>query len=217
MATPAATSVTDSKTPEGLSAKFARWTALYAAFLFLAGWGYLRNYFHVYGIDLGWLEVGANETIAQGFSTLFGSGVWLSAVYLLIVVLSLLTEMFTRRYNKFVNCTVVLCLIVLFPITYQLARNAGIDQANIDRGERTGLPSLTFTSGTCNYRGKLVFIKGESFYVYSLAYLTKPASKPESCPFDLTGVTLDVPQLWVVRASDVKDVRIVHYLKEAKR
>src|ERR1700682_1667142 len=92
-----ASSVVASTDKESLSSKFPRWTALYAAFLFLAGWSYLRNYFRVFGIDVGWLELGVNETVAQGFSTLFGSGIWLSAAYLVIVLLSLLFEVFSSR------------------------------------------------------------------------------------------------------------------------
>jgi len=79
---------------EGLSAKFGHWTALYAAYLFLAGWAYLRHYFEVFGVDTGWLDIGLSDTIAQGFSVLFGRGWPLSLVYLVIFLLSLALEVF---------------------------------------------------------------------------------------------------------------------------
>jgi hypothetical protein len=200
---------------EGLSARFAPWMALYGAFLFLAGWGYLKNYFIVYGINSGWLDFGFNDTVVHGFTVLFGSGVLLSIVYLIIFLLSLFAEVFYSNRSRIVDAVLVSCLVILFPITYKVARTAGISQANIDRGEKTGLPTVAFTAGACDYKGKLVYIKGESFYVYDLAYLPAPA-KSVTCPIDLSGISSEVPLLWLIRAADLKNVRVVHFQKEAK-
>ncbi|HVI08857.1 MAG TPA: hypothetical protein VND65_11250 [Candidatus Binatia bacterium] len=200
--------------PQGLSDKFAHWMALYAAYLFLAGWGYLRNFFWVFGVDAGWLDLGVNDTIAQGFSVLFGTGWLLSAVYLLVFFLSLATEVWWSTHGKKLDTFVAVVLVLLFPVTFWVARCAGIAQANKDRSDKTSLPTITFTSSKCSYRGKVVYIKSEALYVFDLAYLEVP-QKPDECRFDLSGVSAAVPQLWLMRAPDMSDVRVVHYAKEA--
>lgn len=216
---------------EGLSTKFGHWTALYAAYLFLAGWAYLRHYFEVFGVDTGWLDFGLNDTIAQGFSVLFGTGWPLSLIYLVIFILSLALEVFWVNNSRKVNAGAACFLVLLFPVTFWVARCAGVKQANTDRGDKTSLPTITFAAGSCGYRGKAVYVKGESLYIYNLAYLgmdigsTKavpkstnpPPVKPIACPFDLgESSEVKVPELWLMRSGDLKDVRIVHYEKEAK-
>jgi hypothetical protein len=200
---------------EGLSAKFGHWTALYAAYLFLAGWAYLRYHFGVFGVDTGWLDLGLNDTIAQGFSVLFGRGWPLSLVYLIIFLLSLALEVFWVNGSRKANACVACALVLFFPVTFWVARCAGISQANRDRGDKTSLPTITFAAGPCGYRGKVVYVKGESLYIYDLAYLEEPG-KSVVCPFNLKDVSPVVPQLWLVRSVDLKDVRVVHYEKEAK-
>jgi hypothetical protein len=105
---------------------------------------------------------------------------------------------------------VSLVLVVFFPVTYCVARYAGVDQASTDRGSRSTLATLAFTAGSCDYEGKLVYVKGDSLYVHQLKYLPS-STKSASCPFDPIGSDNDVPQLWLVRLSDIKDARIIHY------
>jgi hypothetical protein len=166
------------------------------------------------------LDLGFNDTIAQGFSVLFGTGWLLSVVYLIVFLLSLGIDAFGAKYSGKVNALVACLLVLLFPVTFWAAGYAGVKQANADRGEKTSLPTITFAAGPCSYRGKVVYVKGESLYIYDLAYLVEPGKSAKgqslSCPFDLTGASPDVPQLWLVRSGDLKDVRVVHYKKEAK-
>jgi hypothetical protein len=200
---------------DGLATKLGHWTALYAAYLFLAGWAYLRSYFGVFGIDTGWLDLGLNDTVAHGFTVLFGTGAALSFVYLTILLLSFGIEVFFVKRGRGVDLGVVFCLVAIFPVTFWLARAAGINQARIDRGDKTSLPTIDFVAGACTYKGKLVYVKGEAFYVHEMTYLVQPKG-PESCPFNLDGVSPTVPQLWLVRSGDLKDVRVIHYAKETK-
>jgi len=199
---------------EGLSAKFGRWMAVYAAYLFLAGWGYLTEYFAVFGVKRGSVEFGFEDTIAEGFSLLFGRGAWwLSLVYVLILVLAVLIEVVWKKPGRMVDAGVILCLVLFFPLTYLIATRAGTNQAVADRGPRTTLPTIAFTAPPCDYRGKLVLIKGELLYIYDLQYLRKAAG----CPFDLPEpATSSVPQLWLVRHADLKDTRVIHYGKGAQ-
>jgi hypothetical protein len=188
--------------------------ALYAVYLFLAGWAYLRYYFRVFGIDTGWLGVGFNDTVADGFSVLFGPGVYLSLIYLVVFLATVVVDLWTKL-KRSAQTIVAILLVMLFPMTFYAARRAGIEQANIDRGDRTSLPTIAFTAGGCDYRGKLVYIQSESLYLYNLTYSVNPP-KNASCPFDLAGTTPAVPMLWIVRLSDLKDVTVLHYQKEAK-
>jgi hypothetical protein len=219
---------------EGLSTKFGHWTALYAAYLFLAGWSYLKYYFGVFGVNTGWLDFGFNDTIAEGFSVLFGAGALLSVVYLSIFLLALFLEVFGKTRSRSADALVPLCLVLLFPVAYGVARHAGIRQANTDRGDNTSLPTIAFTAGSCDYRGKLVYIKSDLLYIYNLAYQPSMAkltssdssgaalpkaglrSSPGKCPFDLADVSPLVPQLWLARSGDLKEVKVIHYAKEAK-
>jgi hypothetical protein len=168
----------------------------------------------VFGIDTGWLDLGFNDTIAQGFSVLFGKGALLSVVYLSIFLLTLLLEVSGKKRSRIASALMLLCLVLLFPIAYGVARHAGTRQANTDRGDSTSLPTIAFTAGSCDYRGKLVYLKGDLFYIYNLAY--QPGSGKPTCPFDLKGVSPLVPQLWLARSGDLKEVKVIHYLKETK-
>lgn len=207
--------IVSTSTNESLSSKFAHWTALYAAYLFLAGWAYLRYYFAVFGVNAGWLDLGFNDTVAEGFTVLFGAGKCLSIVYLFIFIVSLVLEVFCVKQSRKINAVVASILVLLFPVIFEIARYAGISQANKDRGDKTSLPTITFVADQCSYRGKVVYLKAEAFYIFRLEYLVEP-KKTVVCPFDLTGVSPDVPQLWLVRSSDLKDVRVIHYQKETK-
>jgi hypothetical protein len=200
---------------EGLATKFGHWTAVYGAYLFLAGWSYLKFYFRVFGVDTSWLDLGFNETIARGFSVLFGTGAYLSIIYLVVFVVSVCVEVFSKSRNRFLETAIPLFLVTLFPATYFVARLAGIEQANSDRGNQTSLPTLTFAAAACDYGGKLVYVKGELFYIYNLAYLSASQSSAP-CPFDVTNASQTVPQVWIVRSQELKDIRLVHYQKEAK-
>ena len=194
--------------------------ALYAVYLFLAGWSYLRHYFERFGINNGWLDFGFNETVAQGFTVLFVAKIKLSIIYLLVVLISLLVEVILGRPNRILNTIVACLLIAFFPLVYTFAGEAGSTQADVDRGGDTHLPTLDFTAGSCSYIGKLVYVKGDLVYVHNLQLLSssnapKPQARPETrsqaCPFDLEGASSEVPQLWLIRSADIKDARIIHY------
>ncbi len=203
---------------KAFSEKLAHWIALYAAYLFLAGWTYIDYYFGVFGINSRWLELGLNDTIARGFTVLFSSGAWLSFIYVCVLVVSLVVEIFLTKNSRAISALASIALVLLFIPTYCVARKAGIEQANTDRSAKTTLPTITFMQKLCAYRGKLVYVKTDLFYIYNLANLSGGSSpdKTHPCPIDIDGGSTSVPQLWLVRASDLADMRIVQYEKEAK-
>ncbi len=171
---------------------------LYATYLFLAGWSYFKFYFTAFGIDSGWLDLGFNDTVAKGFSVLFGPAVGLSIVYGIALLTSVIIDIVSTRRRRFGEMFAAVVLVGLFPAIYWLARNAGINHANVDRGEYTSLPTVCFTAGTCDYRGKMLYLKGGLLYVYHLVYARIPA-KDSSCPIDVSEPSESVPQLSLVR------------------
>jgi hypothetical protein len=146
---------------------------------------------------------------------LFGKGWELSLVYIVIFILFLVIEVLLPVRSRKIDAAFTCVLVLFFPVTFWVARCAGVSQANKDRGEKTSLPTVTFTADACGYGGKVVYVKGDSLYVYNLAYFGEPA-KPATCPFVVGSQPSIVPQLWLLRSGDLKDVRVVHYEKEAK-
>ena len=199
---------------EGLASKLGHWSAVYAAYLFLAGWSYIKFYFHVFGIDSNWLELGLNDTIAEGFSVLFGAGYYLSMIYLFVFLVSVGVEVYAKP-RRWLETAVALALVFLFPATFFTARRAGIQQADNDRGKRTSLPTVTFSVSSCDYKGKLVYLKGELLFIYRVSYLTVPENAA-SCSIDVTQTSEEVPQVWIARSGELKDMRVTHYQEEAK-
>ena len=53
----------DQQKSESIATRFEYWFAIYAVYLFLAGWTYLDYYFAVFGASVGWLEFGLNDTL----------------------------------------------------------------------------------------------------------------------------------------------------------
>jgi hypothetical protein len=71
---------------------------------------------------------------------------------------------------------------------------------------RSYIRSATRIAGTATtekIRGKVVYVKAEALYIFDLAYLGEPG-KGVLCPFDLAGASPDVPQLWLMRSSDLR-------------
>ena len=230
--------MTEPAKSESIATRFEYWFAIYAVYLFLAGWTYLDYYFAVFGASAGRLEFRANDTMARGFTVLFGTGVWMSVVYLAVLLVSLLVEIFLTSKGRLVSTVATLVLVIMFIPTYCIARRAGIRQANIDRGATTMLPTVTFADKGCTYRGDLLYAKAELLYVHNLVNVpdvtagdsmnsgatrgsvqarTKLNTKPiPKCPIDVGESSGMIPQLWLVRLDGLEDVRIVHYQKEVR-
>lgn len=210
---------------ESIAGKFGHWFAIYGAYLFLAGWSYLDYYFKVFGIDSRFLDIGFNDIVATGFAVLFGTGKWLSLIYLGILTVSLVMEIFIEEKSRARDMAAATLLVFLFIPTYLSSREAGREQANTDRGKGTKLATIEFNEKACSYRGKLLYVKGELLYVHDLKDITGDDAKKktesqklrkERCPIELDSEPSPVPQLWLVRASDLSDVRVIHFEQEAK-
>jgi hypothetical protein len=198
----------------GLAARFAHWLALYGAYLFVAGWTYLDHYFRVFGISPRWLELGVDDTVARGFAVLFGAGEALTWIYLTALAIAILIEYFFPARSRSINTAAAIALVLLFVPTYLVSRRAGISAANIDRSDKTTLPTVTFAQQSCSYMGKLVYLRNDTLFVSTLQQ-TGPASTGP-CPIDRPADAGGVPQLWLLRSTDLQDVRVIHYDREAK-
>jgi hypothetical protein len=213
----------DQSKTDSLVGKFGAWLGVYGIYLFLAGWTYLDYYFAVFGINAKWLEFGLNDVIARGFTVLFDAGAWLSIVYLVVFGLSLIVEAFKKDSGVSYVVATILLAAGLIP-TYSIAKSAGISRATTDRGDKTTLATVIFTEKHCAYRGKLLYVKGETLFVYDLVAIADETARAKesdrACPIQIEKPDKSnqpsVPQLWMIRASDLEDVRIDHYDKEPK-
>ena len=209
---------TESSKAETLAGRLGPWLGIYVAYLFFAGWTYLDFYFAVYGINAQWLDLGVNDVIARGFVVLFDGGIWLSSVYLLILLLSLIADVLGMS-NRLLNVILVFLLAIGFIPTYFIAKNAGVASANIDRSGQTHLASITFSDGGCVYRGDLVYLKGDALYVNDLKLVSSSDHSPSTghaCHIQVVAETSEIPQLRLIRLTEIQDVRVVHYSREVR-
>jgi hypothetical protein len=198
----------------GLAARFAHWMALYAAYLFVAGWTYLDHYFRVFGISPRWLELGVDDTVTRGFAVLFGAGQALTWIYLTALAIAILVEYFFPARSRPINTAAAIALVLLFVPTYLVSRRAGISAANTDRSDKTTLPTVTFAQQQCSYKGKLVYLRNDTLFVSTLQQIEPSSTGP--CPIAPPAGMGGVPQLWLLRSTDLQDVRVTHYDKEAR-
>ena len=146
---------------EGIASKLGAWIVIYGIYLFLAGWTYLDYYFAIFGINAKWLKFELNDVIARGFTVLFDAGAWLSIVYVIVLGISLIVEIFKKKSGSGYAVVAIGLVIGFFP-TYCISKHAGMESAKKDRGPTSTLATITFTQKGCTYRGKLVYINGET-------------------------------------------------------
>jgi hypothetical protein len=188
-----------------LAERLGGWLTIYVAYLFVAGWTYSQAYFSEFYITPTALEFGLTETLVRGFTALFsGTGKWLSGVYLVILVVSQVADSIEWK-KQFVNFLFVLLIALMFIPLYWIAGRAGRQQAHIDQGENTTLPPITFSIDKCDYLGSLLYLKGNTLFVYRLRLL--PKKNVQGCL-----VTAEPPrgiiQSWVLQLENLQDVRI---------
>ncbi len=202
---------------DGIAGKFGAWIAVYAIYLILADWTYLDSYFAVFGINAKSLEFGLDDVLARAFTVLIDAGFLLSIVYLAVFGVSVIVEAFKKDSGISYVITAILIVAGFVP-TYYIAKSAGRDRANTDRGDRTKLAHLSFIEKGCSYHGKLVYLKGDTLYVYNLRPFPDNRAPGPNCPIALPDKEHQstIPQIWIIRNSELEDVRIDQYAKEAQ-
>ena len=135
----------------------------YVVYIFLSGWAFDDYYFRSFGLDPKFLDRNFHDTLVKGFTIIFaGSGVWIPYALLL---LPLLVKNFPRRPFLRLLSTVALALMLLVTV-YLLSRSAGERTARTDKGDKSTLPDITFAIGKQQLVGKLLYIRGDSYFIH---------------------------------------------------
>ena len=131
---------------EGLMAKLAQLSALYAVYLFISGWTFFDYYYREFAIDPRWLDLPLQEILMKGFTILFTGGWWLWPIYLFMIVGTLIVdEIPAIRRRARARPLVAAILFVALIGVYFASRAAGSGQAQVDKGDSSRLPLMTFS------------------------------------------------------------------------
>ncbi len=153
-----------------------------------------------FGVNPRWLDIDVHDSLTKGFTILFGGGgaEYLWVVYLMMAIAPVAVEALgmlkdypkVRRGLEFV---LVVLLAALLPVTYLISRKAGMNRANLDRGNGSTLPTINFTAkgGPCT--GQLLFLKNGMYYIHNAQGQNKPT----------------VQEVSIFRAEDVRDVTLI--------
>jgi hypothetical protein len=188
----------------GLISTASKLLALYAVYVFISGWSFLDYYYRYYGVDTRWLDLTTYDILIKGFTVLFTGGWPLWPLYILLIALPLIAERkVPNRIWSVLAITVVLLLILLG--VYLVSRAAGERMAQIDKSDKTTLPSVIFRSKITRlqYHGKLLGFRSGTYFIHGLALV--PGQ--QSAPLDVSETPLAL-ELSMLRSEDISDVTI---------
>jgi len=172
---------------------------LYLVYVFLSGWTFLDYYFRDFGVNPRWLDLSFYDTLVKGFTILYTGGKLLWLVYLAALVLPVAVDGSLKgrhwALSKLLPAVVLFALI--FPV-YYISQEAGISQARVDKGDRSRLPPVNFTVRGQDYHGKLLLLRGGTYFIHKVAKIRE----------DATGANLQVS---VYRAEELSNVMVTGY------
>lgn len=181
----------------GLISTASKLVGLYVIYVFLSGWAFNDYYFRFFGIDPRFLDVSFYDTVLKGFVVLFTGAKWLWAVYALLLVLPIVLDSALRRWP--VTRTLLLATIMvaaLIPI-YIVSRSAGESKARTDKGDHSSLPGITFSVQKRRYVGKLLYLKGDTYFIDRV----RPLGEEGQMNLKLS----------VYKAADLSDVKVIEH------
>ena len=169
---------------------------LYVVCIFLSGWAFDDYYFRLFGLDPRFLDLGFHDTLVKGFTIIFAGASWLTVPYGALLLVTLFLSLIRwPPWVKFLFMAVLFTALLLS--VYLISRSAGERAARIDKGDHSTLPDITFSLGKRALIGKLLFVKGDAYFVHRLRHLG-----------DESGGEL---QLSVCKASEIQDVEITEH------
>jgi hypothetical protein len=190
--------------------KISGLVGLYAIFVFISGWTYLDFYYRTFGVYSRWLDISISETLTKGFLILFEGGQWLWVIYIFVLVVPVLFEVFPRLRSHVVVQLLVACVLLsCLPISYSISRKAGITAALLNQGAATSLADIRFRTDCGLYLGKLVFAKDAAYYVHDATLLRE--YKNDSACWKPSQSTDQLHTLTIFRADDVHGLEIVEH------
>lgn len=171
---------------------------VYAVYVFIAGWTFYDYYFRYFGVNPRWLDIAFHDTLTKGFTILFnGGGLKLWLVYGLMLAVPLIAEVSRELQNhNFIRRVVeIVVLAAILPLIYWISREVGINQAKIDKGSQSALPTVSFTVNKHQSKGHLLFMRNGTYFVHNVD------QRDES----------DVQEVSIFRAEEVSDIKIVEF------
>lgn len=168
---------------------------IYAIYLFLSGWAFNDHYFRFFGLDPKFLELSFHDTLFRAFT--LATGDWeLWFIYgVLFAVPALVNRSALDSVWKILSLSIF--FVVLLLCIYFVSRSAGEERARVDKGDTSTLPAITFKFQKQAFVGKLVFMKGELYFV------DRVRPQGNETPAQL--------QLSIYKSSEVEDVKIVEH------
>jgi hypothetical protein len=168
----------DKNSNSNLISSTSKLLPFYGIYIFVSGWAFLDYYYRSFGIEPRTLDIGFNDTLARGFTILFsgekltvlsflsGAGqLWLAYISLAVVTLLLKENLLDRSWLKIWLAFFLSALLVW---VYFVSRSAGAHRAELDKGENTRLPGITFRVGNCAYHGKLLLLRGGTYFIHDV-------------------------------------------------
>lgn len=190
---------------------------LYAIFVFIAGWTYFNAYYSSFGFYARWLDLSATEILTKGFVILFEKhGKWLWLIYVFVLVVPILFEVFKRLRNKmFIQFVMAMVLLACLPLTYYIAKSAGLAAASINQSEETNLPYVQFVTKCGYFSGRLLFAKDHALYIHDLTQ-DKRTGTDALCP-ELSPKVHGTHFLYIFRVEDVSTIEILERQLEVEK
>jgi hypothetical protein len=164
------------KTSEkNLLAKATGFFALYGLYIFVAGHTFFDYYYGSYGIDSRWLDLGFAEVTVKGFSLLFLQGGFLLwPIYIFIIIMPIIFEVSSRFNKPMLQATIMGVLLLLVPITYRVAADAGRRIALQNKGDHSALHYVTFSTKVGRVGGRLLLYRTGLLFVDDLGLTASP-------------------------------------------
>lgn len=167
---------------------------LCVVYIFLSGWAFDDYYFRFFGLDPKFLDLGFHDTLVRGFTIIFAGARLLGVLYVaLLMIPPLLNISNVQAWKKI--CLMALLFVGLLPIVYLISRSAGEQRARVDAGPTSTLPAITFTFQKRSWVGKLLYMKGDLYFVHHV----RPLGGEDTGNIELS----------TYKTSEIDDVKIV--------
>lgn len=195
--------------PPTVVSKLSALIGVYSIFFFLSGWTYFDSYYSVFGIYARWLDLSATEVLTKGFVVLFEPRGWpLWLIYIFVLLVPILHEI-KPRVGIIWQLVVAVLMLGCLPLTFFVAKKAGLEAASINQSESTNLPYVRFTTKCGSFSGRLLFVKDHNIYIHDLTR-HKETNSSDTC-LDLSQAQHGHHFLYVYRSEDVQVLEILEH------
>ena len=169
---------------------------LCVVYIFLSGWAFDDYYFRFFGLDPKFLDLGFHDTLVRGFTVIFIGARLLGVLYVALLLVPPFLNI--SRWRPLIKILLMAALfIALLPAVYLISRSAGEQKARVDAGSMSTLPAVTFTFQKRSLIGKLLYMKGDIYFIHRVR--------------SLGGEDGGNIELSAYKASEIEEVKIVSH------